>query len=82
MIETIKEIGDGMHAKIYLAHKKSLNQNCNDSTMSAPSYSRISYMNTTLNSNLHHQTIIVAMLPNAHFAPSTKISLFTYGAAS
>ena len=30
MIETIKEIGDGMHAKIYLAHKKSLNQNCND----------------------------------------------------
>lgn len=26
LIETVKEIGDGMHAKIYLAHKKTLNQ--------------------------------------------------------
>ena len=26
MIETIKEIGDGMHAKIYLAQKQILNQ--------------------------------------------------------
>jgi hypothetical protein len=30
MIETIKEIGDGMHAKIYLAQKQTLNQVTNE----------------------------------------------------